>query len=67
MIVCLAASDEEESDIARLLAENVGDCVPPHRSLYHETLIGKIAIVRQVKSDVHIDGVYVPLILVSDS
>lgn len=57
-VLCRANSDEQQAQIQCIVDATLGiDAgIPSHRVLFHQTIIGKIAIVRQLKSAVHIDS-----------
>ena len=55
-LICRVKSDTDENFI-RAQFQNC-DEIPRHRILFHETIEGKVAFVREVKSSLHIDGKY---------
>ena len=55
ILIVFAADDAFEVKIHTLVVNKL-HFIPKHRLLFHETEIGKIAIVRQVQPYMHIDG-----------
>lgn len=54
-LVCGAYSDNEEAEIKNKVHVATNAIFDEHKVLCHETQVGKIAIIRQLKSELHID------------
>ena len=55
LLLHATTDDEESKSYEQYNALNISNPIPRHRFLFYQTPIGKIAIIRQLKSQLHVD------------
>ena len=55
MLLQATTDDEENRSYEQFSALNISNPIARHRFLFYQTQIGKIAMIRQLKSQLHVD------------